>query len=219
MLKTVANGALCFDARVGRAVYRRFRRWNGSDVLSQIVKTLQKEELIGADFSVLSLDSTFVKSSPSAAGALKKRAASDQADEGRKTTRDQRSCDRRRPTISVALKLAPGNVSDAPVGRKLLRNLDVKRLKSKFILMDRAYEGDETRQTAREVGLKPVVPPKRNRRKLWRNNKKRYKRRNEIKRFFRRIQDFRRIATRYDKLDVMFSVFLNFVTIVILLNR
>ncbi|MBQ7111207.1 MAG: hypothetical protein IJO06_08295 [Thermoguttaceae bacterium] len=48
----------------------------------------------------------------------------------------------------------------------MLRNLDVKRLKSKFILMDRAYEGDETRQTARDVGLKPVVPPKRNRRIL-----------------------------------------------------
>ena len=85
--------------------------------------------------------------------------------------------------------------------------------------MDRAYEGDETRQTARDVGLKPVVPPKRNRRKLWRYNKKLYKRRNEIERFFRRIQDFRRIATRCDKLDVMFSACLNFVAIVILLNR
>ena len=37
--------------------------------------------------------------------------------------------------------------------------------------MDRAYEGDETRQTARDVGLKPVVPPKRNRRNPWRYNK------------------------------------------------
>ena len=31
--------------------------------------------------------------------------------------------------------------------------------------MDRVYEGDETRQTVRDVGLLPVVPPKRNRRK------------------------------------------------------
>ena len=101
----------------------------------------------------------------------------------------------------------------------MLRNLNVKRLKSKFILMDRAYEGDETRQTAREVGLKPVVPPKRNRREPWTYNKKLYKRRNEAERFFRRIKDFRRIATRCDKLDTMFLAFLNFVTIVILLNR
>ena len=61
----------------------------------QVLKVLQKEELIGADFSVLSLDSTFVKSSPSAAGALKKRAASDRSDEGRQTTRDEGSRDRR----------------------------------------------------------------------------------------------------------------------------
>ena len=76
-------------------VYRRFRRWTENGVLSQVLEVLQKEELIGADFSVLSLDSTFVKSSPSAAGALKKRAASDRADEGRPTTRDEGSRDRR----------------------------------------------------------------------------------------------------------------------------
>ncbi|MBQ7111283.1 MAG: transposase [Thermoguttaceae bacterium] len=75
------------------------------------------------------------------------------------------------PTLPVALKLSPGNVGDAPVGRKLIRSLDVKRLSSKFILMNRAYESDETRRTARDVGLKPVVPPKRNRRNSWRYNK------------------------------------------------
>ena len=85
--------------------------------------------------------------------------------------------------------------------------------------MDRAYDGDETRRTARYVGLKPVVLPNHNRRNLWRYNKKLYKRRNEVERFFRRIKDFRRIATRYDKLDTMFLAFLNFVTIIILLNR
>ena len=93
--EAVANGALCLVARVGRAVYRRFRCWAENGVLSQVLEVLQKKELIGADFSVLSLDSTFVKSSPSAAGALKKRAASDRSNEGRKTTRDQGSRDRR----------------------------------------------------------------------------------------------------------------------------
>ncbi|MBR2002627.1 MAG: transposase [Thermoguttaceae bacterium] len=76
-------------------VYRRFRRRAENGVLSRVQEVLQKEELIGADFSVLSLDSTFVKASPCAAGALKKRAASDRADEGR--AHDQDSCDRRRP--------------------------------------------------------------------------------------------------------------------------
>ena len=74
-------------------VYRRFRRWAENGILSQVLEVLQKEELIGTDFSVLSLDSTFVKSSPSAAGALKKRAASDRSDERR--SHDQDSRDRR----------------------------------------------------------------------------------------------------------------------------
>ncbi|MBP3556349.1 MAG: IS5 family transposase, partial [Thermoguttaceae bacterium] len=185
-------------------VYRRFRRWAESGVLSQVMEVLQNEALSNADFSVLSLDSTFVKASPCAAGALKKNGP--QAigrTKGGRTTKIHAIV--AGPTTPVALKLTPGNAGDAPVGREILRNLDVKRLKSKFVLMDRAYEGDETRQTARDVGLKPVVPSKRNRRKLWRYNKKLYKRRNEIERFFRRIQDFRRIATRCDKLDVMFS--------------
>ena len=40
--------------------------------------------------------------------------------------------------------------------------------------MDRAYEGDETRQTASDVGLKPVVPTKRNRREPWTYSKKNF---------------------------------------------
>jgi len=75
-------------------VYRRFRRRAESGVLSQVVEVLQNEALSDADFSVLSLDSTFVKASPCAAGALKKRAAGDRSDKGR--AHDQDPCDRRR---------------------------------------------------------------------------------------------------------------------------
>ena len=83
-------------------VYRRFRRWVENGVLSRVLEVLQKEELIGADFSILSLDSTFVKASPCAAGALKKRAASDRSDEGR--SHDQDSYNRRRPDDSGRAK-------------------------------------------------------------------------------------------------------------------
>ncbi|MBP3558852.1 MAG: transposase, partial [Thermoguttaceae bacterium] len=77
-------------------VYRRFRRWAENGVLSRVLEVLQKEELIGAVFSILSLDSTFVKASPSAAGALKKRAAGDRSNEGRshdKNPRDRRGAE------------------------------------------------------------------------------------------------------------------------------
>lgn len=71
--------------------------------------------------------------------------------------------------------------------------------------MDRAYEGDETRQKAIESGFIPVVPPKSNRRDPWDYDKELYKRRNEIERFFLRIKRFRKVFTRYDKLDSSYT--------------
>jgi transposase len=76
------------------------------------------------------------------------------------------------------------------------------------VLMDRAYEGDETRRFVRWMGYEPVVPPKANRLFPWEYDKNVYKRRNEVARLFRRLKGFRRIATRYDKLDIMFLGFI-----------
>lgn len=69
--------------------------------------------------------------------------------------------------------------------------------------MDLAYEGDRTRSLAVEQGHKPVVPPKSNCRRPWTYDAQRYRRRNEINRPFGRLKRFRRIATRYDILDVI----------------
>lgn len=80
--------------------------------------------------------------------------------------------------------------------------------------MDRAYEGDETRQLAEELGYVPVVPPKSNRRTPWDYDRALYKRRNEIERLFRRLKGFRRLFSRFDKLDLMFVAFINFALIV-----
>jgi transposase len=77
-----------------------------------------------------------------------------------------------------------------------------------FLLMDRAYEGDETRELAVELGYAPVVPPNPGRVNPWEYDKPLYKRRNEVERCIRRIKAHRRIFTRYDKLDVMFLGFI-----------
>ncbi len=80
--------------------------------------------------------------------------------------------------------------------------------------MDRAYEGDETRQLALELGFTPVVPPHPNRISPWKYDRAMYRRRNEIERLFRRLKGFRRIFSRFDKLDVMFTAFIHFALIV-----
>lgn len=82
------------------------------------------------------------------------------------------------------------------------------------LLMDRAYEGDETRQLALDLGMVPVVPPKSNRVEPWAYDRALYKKRNEIERLFRRLKGFRRIFSRFEKLDVLFIGFLHFALIV-----
>lgn len=80
--------------------------------------------------------------------------------------------------------------------------------------MDKAYEGDETRQLALDLGYIPVVPPKSNRLDPWEYDRAMYRRRNEVERLFRRMKGFRRIFSRFEKLDVVFIAFIHFALIV-----
>jgi transposase len=119
------------------------------------------------------------------------------------------------PRRAVTFSLTPGQHGDAPAGRNLLRSLPPPGTDMDLaMVMDRAYEGDETRQLALDLGFTPVVPPKRGRLHPWSYDKALYRRRNEIERLFRRLKGFRRIFSRYDKLDVMFTAFIHFVLIV-----
>ena len=111
---------------------------------------------------------------------------------------------------AVSFSLSPGNAGDAPEGRELLRQTT---LSAKYVVMDRAYEGDETRQLVFDLGLIPVVPPKSNRIEPWEYDQQMYKKRNEIERLFRRLKGFRRIFSRFDKLDVVFAFFIHFALI------
>jgi transposase len=107
----------------------------------------------------------------------------------------------------LILALSGGNKHDAPEGRKLFEKLGPTE-ENIPIGMDRAYEGDETRELAIKMNLTPVVPPKSNRKDPWDYDKELYKRRNIVERLFRRIKEYRRIFTRYDKLDVMFLAYI-----------
>ena len=117
----------------------------------------------------------------------------------------------------------------ARLGRKLiemLRELLPPRCK---LLMDKAYCGAATRRLAEECGLEPVVPPKSNAKKPWRYDvvcpvlvrpvfwalgHRALQETERGRTFFCRVKRFRRIATRYDKLDVIFLGFLLFAFVV-----
>ena len=54
----------------------------------------------------------------------------------------------------------------------------------------------------------------RNRVYPWRLKKELYRRRNEIERLFRRLKGFRRIFSRFDKLDLVFIAFIYFALVI-----
>jgi transposase len=114
---------------------------------------------------------------------------------------------------AITFALSPGNAHDAPQGRLLLEQLGPMP-EGMPMLMDRAYEGNETRQLVFDLGMIPVVPPKSNRLDPWEYDREMYKKRNEVERLFRRLKGFRRIFSRFEKLDVVFLGFLNFALIV-----
>ena len=111
---------------------------------------------------------------------------------------------------AVAFSLSPGQSGDAPEGRDLLRTMEGCGWEGASVIMDKAYEGDDTRQLILDLGMMPVVPPKINRVTPWEYDKEMYKKRNEVERLFRRRKGFRRIFSRFDKLDVVFRFFINF---------
>jgi transposase len=115
---------------------------------------------------------------------------------------------------AVAFSLSPGQAGDAPEGRKLLKSLENCGWEGAQVIMDKAYEGNETRQLVFDLGMTPVVPPKSNRLRVWDYDKEVYKKRNEVERLFRRLKGFRRIFSRFDKLDVIFKFFVHFALIV-----
>ena len=80
-------------------------------------------------------------------------------------------------------------------------------------MIDRAYEDDKTLALAKAHGFHPVVPPKKNRKLPWLYDKQLYKQRNLIERFFIRLKRFRKVFTRYDKLDSIFISTISFAVV------
>jgi hypothetical protein len=64
--------------------------------------------------------------------------------------------------VAVGFMLSGGEAGDGPIGRELPGRIGHTE-EPVALLMDRAYEGDETRALAISLGYIPVVPPKKNR--------------------------------------------------------
>jgi transposase len=96
----------------------------------------------------------------------------------------------------IAILLTGGEAHDCPVAERLIDRVEPAEL----MLGDKAYDSNELRDELDQRGTKPVIPNRTNRNRPFPFSKRLYKLRWRIESAFNRLKDFRRIATRYDKL-------------------
>ena len=99
----------------------------------------------------------------------------------------------------LRFKLTPGNASDTPELIGLIKGLPAQEL-----LADKAYDSDAIVQEALDRGMEVVIPSKANRKTPRSLDSLKYRARHLVENLFQRMKIYRRVATRYEKLDSRF---------------
>jgi transposase len=111
----------------------------------------------------------------------------------------------------VAFALTPGNVADISMAVPLLQGIAWPRR----LIADKAYDADKLRGWLKARRIKAVIPSNATRRTPYPLDRAAYRRRNVIERMFGKLKNWRRIATRYDRLARNYLAAIALVAIVI----
>ena len=115
--------------------------------------------------------------------------------------------------LPVRLIGTPGQRNDIALAHDLIEGFDADA-----VIADKGYDADHLVQTIVEAGTEVVIPPKSNRKVQRSYDKHLYRERNAIERFFCKLKQFRRVATRYDKVLANFMGFVKLAAIAIWLK-
>lgn len=115
--------------------------------------------------------------------------------------------------MPVRLIASPGQCNDIAFAHDLVDGFEVGAA-----IADKGYDADHLLEKIAEIGADVVIPPKRNRKHHRPYDADLYKERNIIERFFNKLKQFRRVATRYDKLLANFMGFVKLAAIAIWLR-
>jgi len=94
----------------------------------------------------------------------------------------------------------------------------IKGLVANQVIADRAYDAASLHDVILEQGGEPVIPPRRHRKFQHTYDKFAYSQRCGIEGFFAKLKQWRRIATRYDKLAANFLGFIKLASIMLWLK-
>ena len=172
-------------------IYNRFNRWSKAGIWASMLQRLVTME--AADLQCI--DSTTSKAHRCSAGG--NGGADTQAigrSRGGRTTKIHAVADRAGRLI--AFDITPGQRGDIRPAAALLATLP----KPDYVLADTAYDGDRLRQSVEARGATAVIKPNPTRKNVPAFDKAVYRLRNLIERAFSHLKDWRRVATRYDKL-------------------
>lgn len=115
----------------------------------------------------------------------------------------------------IYFQLSAGNVNDSTMAVEVLSHIDIT---DSTILADKAYGTNEILDYIQLQDANYAIPPKCNTCIPWRCVWWLYKERHLVECFFLKLKNFRRVATRYDKLATSFLAFVYIAAIFILLK-
>ncbi len=112
--------------------------------------------------------------------------------------------------LPVRFELGPGQQNDMAPACGLIEGVCAD-----YVIADRAYDADRLYDLILEQGGEPVIPPRRHRKFQHSYDRIIYKNRWGIEGFFAKLKQWRRIATRYDKLAINFLGFIKIASIML----
>lgn len=121
------------------------------------------------------------------------------------------------PDHGMQFMLSAGHANDFIMGKKLIEEYTFP-VSVSHLVMDRGYSSYQIFSICNKKNIEAVVPPRKDFNCPWEYDKNLYLYRNEIERLFNRLKNFRRIATRYDKLDTSYTGFIFLGLIALLLK-
>ena len=193
------------------AVYNRFRRWVGSGALARLFESLTADPQFG-EVRRVPVDSTNVRAHRHAAGAARRSqhlgAEESALRQGLGRSRGGLTSEvvviAADESTAIAVDVRPGQAHDAALLRPMLERTAARVGPVDQVVGDKAFDGEAQRRACTAVGAAAVIPAKANRVDPEPLDRDAYRERNRVERLFAKLKEFRRVATRYEKLKVTF---------------